>query len=115
MKFSDYQIEILNEPFAAGEMTSEQTALIRFYTSSGRLLKEEKLAVKDAEEVYKEIQDNKKLFLDNAYIHNFSLTAYKQKHSIDGMGYIHVDVFSAVNAFFESDDCTDFSYINIHG
>jgi hypothetical protein len=115
MKFSDYQIEILNEPFAAGDMSSKQTALIRFYTSSGRLIKEEKLAVKDAEEVYNEIQDHKKLFLDNAYIRNFSLSTYKQKHSIDAMGYIHVDVFSAVNAFFESDDCTDFSYVNIHG
>jgi hypothetical protein len=109
--YSSYRTEIKNVKFIAEDgRTCPKTAIITLVGSDGEELGTELFGVVEMTELYNIIKDGRELNLDNFFISEFSLSNYRRHNEIDKKEFVHLNKFSARNAFFESKDCTDFSY-----
>jgi len=109
--YTSYKVEIKNVKFIAEDgRTCHRSALVAFYSSDGEQLGTELFGVIDTAEIYRMIDEGAELKLDNFYISEFSLSNYRRRRELERRSIIELKKFSAQNAFFESQNATDFSF-----
>ncbi|MFZ5552201.1 MAG: potassium channel family protein [Bacteroidota bacterium] len=114
-QYHSYSTEILDETFVSGELSYKQTAHVRFFNRNHKLIFSEKYGVADPEAIYSKLSSEGIIHLDNCYVKNFSLAEFRAKSGQGKMQMIPIKQFSAINAFFENEDNTDFSYAEFDG
>jgi hypothetical protein len=110
-----FNLEIINESFDTGEFNTSKTAVIKFFNKNNRLLYTETFGVVDLHECFSRIKEGKPLNISNCYLHNFSLSDYRDLYGLNKQEMIVVNDITAVNTFFDSDVLTDFSYSHFIG
>jgi len=109
--YSNYRVEVRNVKFIADDgRTCPRTAMISFHNKEGEEIDSELFGAVDINQIYSIIKEGKDLILDNFYIHEFSLSSYRQINGIEKKELVQIKGFSAKNAFFEAKACTDFTY-----
>jgi hypothetical protein len=109
--YSNYKVEIKNVKFIADDgRTCPKTAIVSFFGHDGEETGSELFGVIDSSDIYNSIKEGKTINLDNFYISEFSLAAYRRHNELEKKEYVTLHNFSAQNAFFDSKSSTDFSY-----
>lgn len=109
--YSDYNVELKNSEFITKDgIKCSKTATIAFFDLSGRRIETEITGSFAAEEIYGMIRAGQEINLDNLYISDFSLSAYRKHYDMERKTPVHFKGFSARNTLFESGITTDFSY-----
>jgi hypothetical protein len=109
--YSDYRVEIKSVKFITDDgRTFPKTAIVTFFDKQGRDIDTELFGIPDAASIHDAIKEGKDLNLDNCYIPDFSLAAYRQHNNLDKKDHVAITKFSARYAFFESKHCNDFSF-----
>ncbi len=109
--YKNYHVNIKDVKFIADDgSTSPRTAIVTFYDAEGKEINDELFGVVDVNTIYDLIKEGRNIILDNSYISDFSLSAFRRHNNIDKKEIVRIKGFSAKNAFFESDICNDFSY-----
>lgn len=102
--YHNFDIQIVHEAFEGSEMALEHTAVVRFFNKAGRVLYTEKYGVPSVKQLKEKYAAEGRLVLDNLYLKNFTISDILSKE--DGN---QIKGFSCINAFFDSDDITEFS------
>lgn len=111
MEFTTYQVYIKEKPFLTEERDEyPRTAIITFLDRNQNEAGKIERAYLDAEEIYKQIDQNEEVVLNNCYVRNFSLSVYRKSRDLPSNKRILLNKFSACNAIFDSEESTDFSY-----
>ncbi len=109
--YKNYQVNIKNVKFIADNgNTTPRTAIVTFYDDEGKEINNELFGVADVNDIYDLIKKGKDIVLDNCYVSDFSISAFRRHNNIDKKELVSLKGFSARNAFFESNICNDFSY-----
>jgi hypothetical protein len=109
--YSDFRVEIKNVKFTSDDGRScPRTAIVTFINSKGKDINTELFGVIDVNVIYELIKKDKEVILDNFYVSDFSLSAYRRQNNVEKKTVIPIKSFSAKNAFFESKVCNDFSH-----
>lgn len=109
--YSNYRVEITENEFVTEDNRScKQTANVRFFDRDGKEIGYESYGVADVQSIYRMICEGADINIDNFYVRDFSLSAYRHLHSIEKKGLVPLFNFSARNAFFESGNLIDFSF-----
>lgn len=109
--YDHFKVEIKNvKYFAEDGRVCPRTAIISFYDSTGKEIGNELFGVIEKQDIFKMIEEGKDLILDNLYISDFSLSAYRRIHNLDKKSPVRINNLSAKNSFFEATAATDFSY-----
>ncbi len=109
--YKNYHVNIKDVKYIADNgSTTPRTAIVTFYDAEGKEINNELFGVADINEIYDLIKKGKDIILDNCYISDFSLSAFRRHNNIDKKEIVNLKDFSAKNAFFESNICNDFSY-----
>ena len=109
--YSSYHVDIRNVKFIADDgRTCPRTAMVTFHNEKGEEVNSELFGAVDINQIYSIIKEEKDLNLDNFYIHEFSLSAYRRINGIEKKVLIPIKGFSAKNALFEAKGQTDFTY-----
>ena len=109
--YTNYKIEIKNVKFIADDgRTCPRTAIITFFDSENREIDSELFGAIETGVIFDLIREGKNLNLDNYYILDFSLSAFRRRNNIEKKEPVTLNGFSARNAFFESKVCNDFSH-----
>lgn len=114
-KYHSYILEILDEKFETPVASYNQTARVKFLNKNQNVVFTEKYGVLRLEEIYDSLDKSGVICFDNCYIKNFSLKDYRKKSEKNSTSPIHINSFSAINTFFESESETDFSYSIFNG
>ena len=110
--YSSYQVEIKNIKFISDDgKTCPKTAIITLLDSKGTEIGSELMGVMDPSDIFTIINEGKDLVLDNCYVSEFSVSAFRRHNNLDKKEMVTINGFSAVNAFFESKISTDFSHV----
>ncbi len=96
-------------------VTFEKTARIDVYDDSDKLVDSKGFAYISIEEIYEKIEAKMPLNLDNCFVHNFSLTAYKRLRGLEKTDVVNLVDFSAKDSIFYSNFETDFSFSKFEG
>jgi hypothetical protein len=108
--YSNYHLEVRNVIFTADDgRTCQRTAFLTFFDHEGLEISNELFGAVDINSVYDLIREGKDINLDNYYVSEFSLSAYRRHNNIEKKALVALKGFSARNAFFESKMCIDFS------
>jgi hypothetical protein len=109
--YSNYNVEIKNIKYVAiGGRSYTHTATVIFYNDDGEVVDSEIFGATDIQEIYATISEGKDLNLDNCYIRDFSISAYRLLNGLEKKSPVQINAFSARNAFFESRITIDFSW-----
>lgn len=109
--YDHYKVEIKNVKYFANDgRVCPRTAIISLYDSTGKEIGNELFGVIDKQDIYKMIEEGKDLVLDNLYISDFSLSAYRRIHNLDKKAPVRINNLSARDSFFEATAVTDFSH-----
>ncbi len=105
-----YQIEILNQAIEfEGIEYGKSVKVVEFYAQ--KKIKERYLGYLENEQIYKMLTKGEGLRVDNCYIKDFSISAYRKSKGIEAKELVEIGGISASNAFFDCDAFTDFSYV----
>jgi len=114
--FSIYKVKIRSTEFTTEEgIKFSNTAYISFFDDNKKVINYVELGYRDNEEIYKLIDENQEINLNNCYIENFSLTSYRKSRNLEKNQYIKLHGFIAVNSFFDTSYDIDFSYADFCG
>ncbi|MCX6329409.1 MAG: potassium channel family protein [Bacteroidia bacterium] len=109
--YSSYRVETKTIKFTADDgRTCPKTAILTFFDSKGKEIDSELFGAVDVNSVYDLIKEGKEVNLDNFFVSDFSLSAYRRRNNIEKKELVPIKGFSAKNAFFESKVCNDFSH-----
>ena len=108
-----YKIEITQDQFEKDGRNFEQSVVVESFLDR-KLISRKRYGYMDANEVYQSIKSSSQVNLNNCYITNFSIADYKKKNGLDELAEVVVNEFSAINAFFDCDLKTDFSYLQFN-
>ena len=109
--YKNYRVEIKNVKFIADDgRTCPQTAVVTFYDGEAAEIGNELLGAVDTKQIYDFIKEKRDLILDNFYIKDFSLSSFRSYNNLEKKERVLLKGFSAKNAFFEANECTDFTY-----
>jgi len=109
--YTNYCVDIKNVKFIADDgRTCPRTAIITFYNEKGEEIGSDLFGAIEITKVYNMIKEGKDLLLDNFYISEFSLSSYRLYNGLEKKDLVHIQGFSAKNAFFEAKLSTDFTY-----
>ncbi len=106
-----YQVDIEDKPMRG----FSKTAHISFFDEHNKRVCTFKYGVITEEEIFAKIDAGEDLILNNAYVHNLSLTEYRTSKGYDDSVFVPLKNFSAKKAFFDCDLTTDFSYAKFEG
>ncbi len=90
-----------------------KTAIVTFFHPNSLDKEIELFGYLDSEEIYKLIDEQKDICLDNCYVDKLSLLEYRITRECDKKKYIKIKSFSARNALFNSKTITDLSFAEI--
>lgn len=109
--YFNYKVKIKDTPFKteAGKKC-ENTAAISFLDENKKEIAYVEIGFVDSEEVYKLIDQEKPINLDECYLENFSLSDYRESRNLEKKSYVKIHGFTAYNAYFDSRVITDFSF-----
>lgn len=114
--FDSYKVDIIQRPFVRSDgFTTKQTAKIDLFNSKGVLIASLSLGVPDLAEIYEAIGRMEQVNLDFCYVQGFSTLACKRYLQVDKTQPIPMSLFTARNAFFESQVSIDFSTLHVSG
>lgn len=113
--YHSYTLEIIEQEYSVAETVFPKTAVVTFLNRNQKVIDVEKYAVADRDFLFEQLNQSGKLHLDNCYVKNFSLGDYRLKFGLDKIQLIPINEFSAINAFFDSDDITDLSHAEFDG
>jgi hypothetical protein len=109
--YSNYHVEIRDEEFIAEDGRKfPRTAVVRLFDEKGEEISNELFGEINTDTIYNLIKEGKSLVLDNSYVKDFSLSAYRKQNGIERKELVSINGFSARNAFFDAQISTDFSY-----
>ena len=91
------------------------SATIHFFDENDKVASVLKLGVMTQEEIFRRIENNEILNLNQTYISNFSLSDYRIKKGLNETETVILNNFSAKKAFFDCELITDFSYADFSG
>lgn len=110
-EYSNYRVSVKDVRFIADDgRTFPRTAIISYLNKKGEELRENHFGVPDIRSLHEMISSGSDLNLDNCYIQDFSLSAFRRFSGMEKKQPVMLKNFSARNAFFESKDTIDFSY-----
>ncbi len=110
-EYFNYKVKIKNSKFTTeAGLTLPNSVNISFFDENKKEIEFVELGYIDTEEIYNLIDNNKPINLDNCYIENFSLSAYRKSRLLEKDQYVKLPGFSARNSFFDSKYLTDFSF-----
>ncbi|WP_462281492.1 potassium channel family protein [Salinivirga cyanobacteriivorans] len=110
--FDHFNVKTVDKPYISALGTQyEQTAIISFYDSANHLLSTRDFGVANIDKIYNEIEQERIIVLDEAYIQNFSITAWRRLNLIDKNEFVAIKKIIANDAFFNVFNNVDFSYI----
>jgi len=99
-----------------------QTAIVTIYDENQNNIFSSDYGYLTTEKIYDLIEQNAEINLDNCYVSNFSITAYRRSRIVHKTSFIELKGFSAKFSFFNSKHQIDFSFIdfgdynvNFHG
>ncbi|MFO7864481.1 MAG: hypothetical protein R6U85_10805 [Salinivirgaceae bacterium] len=112
--FYSFRVKTVDRKYvsAKGSIYS-QTALISFFDADDHLITTVDYGLADIDDVYDEIEKTGRVILDEAYVRNFSLTAWRRLNLIPKNENVVIQEIQANNAFFDVYSCIDFSNITI--
>lgn len=106
-----YTKEIIDRPYLVNDdIKYEKTVILTFFGRAGKTETQLEYGFISREDIYKMIKEGQPLNLDNCFVEDFSLAEYKELNNIDKNKFVKIIGFSAVNAFFECEEETDFSF-----
>jgi len=109
--YSDFKVEIKNLKFTSDDGNRfPKTAIINFLDKAGKVSSVELMGYIPTEDIYDKIKRLDPINLDYCYVHNFSLSLYRDRNNLDKKSIIQLPEFSARNAFFDSKFGVDFSF-----
>lgn len=99
-----------------------QTAIVTIYDENQNNIFSSDYGYLTTEKIYDLIEQNAEINLDNCYVSNFSITAYRRSRIVHKTSFVELKGFSAKFSFFNSKHQIDFSFIdfgdynvNFHG
>lgn len=114
--FSSYKVKVKDsEIILENGRSFSHTACISFFDDLKKEVDYIELGFVSNEDVFKMIDDDHELTLDNCYIENFSIKTYKKSRNIDSDSEITINNISALNSIFDSHVGCDFSKIKFIG
>ncbi len=114
--YSNYHVGLKDAEFTSDDgRTFPVTAIVTFLDGKGEKIGSQLFGAVDSDSIYDQIKAGTKILLDNCYISEFSLSAYRRKYGLDKKELVPIKEFSAKNAFFESGISIDFSYSSFSG
>jgi hypothetical protein len=109
--YSNYFVEIGDQEFTAEDgRRYPRTVTLKLSDEKGEEIGTESFGEISIDAIYKLIKEGRSLILDNCFIRNFSLSAFRKLNGLDKKELVSINGISARNAFFEAETCTDFSY-----
>ena len=109
--FHSYKVKIRNNPFTTEDGKQlENMANISFFDENRKELSYLELGYIDTEDIFKLIDEGKDINIDNCYVDNFSLAAYRQSRNIEKEQIVKILSFSANSTYFDTHLNNDFSY-----
>jgi hypothetical protein len=109
--YSSFSVEIKNLKYVSDDGTLfPKTAIVTFTIPDKPLPVVELYGFLDTDDVYKQIENFEDLNLCHCYVHNFSLSDYRHMKGLEEKEYISIKSIRAVDALFDSQFATDFSY-----
>lgn len=110
--FYTFKVKIKDKAFNTSDnIVYPQTVSISFFNEYSQEISYVELGYVQIEEVYKKINQNEPLNLNEVFIENFSIADYKKKYGINETVNIEIIDFSAQKAIFHSDSQTSFDGI----
>ncbi len=111
IQLNSYNVKIQNRPFNSERgVHFPYTAEITLYDSNKKEIAFLEKGYIDSETLYKKIDEEKELILDQSYCENFSLQEYRRSRNIEPNKVIYLHRFSAYQAVFDGKEAIDFSY-----
>lgn len=109
--YSNYNVEIVNDEFIAEDGRKyPRTAYVRLFDEKGEEISSESFGEIEIGLIYSQIKNGEALIIDNCYIRDFSLQAYRKLNGLEKKAPVSIRSISARNSFFEAQLATDFSY-----
>jgi hypothetical protein len=106
-----YTVEIKNLKFTTEEgLEIPKTAIITLYDEQGGKLAVELLGYRETGEWFGMIAAGEPLNMNQCYVRDFSLTAYRESRGLEKKTYVTIPALTARNAFFDARVETDFSF-----
>ncbi len=115
--FDKFLIKIIDKPFKTDKVKANKTVEITFIKNNDEIDKV-LLAYITADKVYKKIDDEVNICIDDCYISNFSIADYRQSRNKNSNELIDIHNFSANNTIFDNSNgggVLDFSFLNFKG
>jgi hypothetical protein len=109
--YTTYKVEVKNVKFISDDgRTCPRTAIVTLHDKDGEDIGSELFGAVDVSMIYSLIKEGKDVNLDNCYISEFSISSFRRYNGIEKKALVHINGFSAKNAFFEAKISTDFSF-----
>lgn len=93
----------------------KSTAKISFYDIENHLVGNADYGIADMEAVYEAIERTGEVILDEAFVNNFSLTAYRRTRLLHKQNMVKLQRIEASHSFFLVNNAVDFSYMQASG
>lgn len=114
--YNNYKVKIRDTAFESKSGISfKNTACISFYDENKKELGYIELGYYELEDIYKKIDAGEDINLDESYIENFSIAAYRKLKKMESDEYVVLNNFSAKHTYFDSKIETDFSFVDFQG
>jgi Ion channel len=111
--YHSYSVKIFDRKFYSEDGKEyNRTAVVSFLDEKERVITIEEFGYLETDKIYDLIDLKETINLDNCYVKNFSLSAYRRLRILEKQEYVDLKGFSAKNAFFDSTHIIDFSYAN---
>ncbi len=99
--YAQFEVNILDKPFTTDNgVDYDKTVEITFFNNKGEVEQKECFALLEQEEIYKKIDNQEALILDQCYVTGFSLSEYRKMREIDENQEVKIKGLSAKRAFF---------------
>jgi len=110
--FSKYSVKKTDKKFSLpdGEVLS-QTAIVSFLKENDEIISTLELGIVDVERLCERIVNAEAINLENCYIENFSLEAFRKGKKLKPHQLLEVNGLVIKNSVFYSDDETDLSFV----
>ncbi len=114
--FKNFKARVRPDQYVTSEgRRFDATVCISFFDENNKEQAYHELAYYDTEAVYRLIDEQKPVILDECYIEDFSLTGYRKSRNLEEKSTVTLNNFSARFTYFDSKIETDFSYAFIDG
>ena len=111
ISFFSYKTVIKQQPFTSDSGKKfPYTAAITLYDEYNKEIGYLEKAYVKAETIYKSIDKEEEMLLDQCYVENFSIGEYRKTRNLPPDKIVSLKNFSAFQAIFESSELTDFSF-----